>query len=65
MPAPKNHRTRHAIVRRHLPHLVDFYGCLYALSLAARHYKVHAMTESEARQAARCHGILAGNTSAW
>ena len=64
MPAPKNHKTRRAVVRRHLPHLVDFYDDLYALSLEARYYKGYAMTEGEARRAARCHGILERNIPA-
>ena len=59
MPAPKSRKARRAVVRRHLPRLVDFYDGLHALSLEARYYKGYAMTEGEARRAARCHGILA------
>ena len=61
MPAPQNHKERRAIVRRHLPHLVEPYDALYALSLAARYYDGYAMTESEGRRAARCHEMLSMN----
>ena len=64
MPAPRNHKTRRAIVRRHLPRLADFYGGLCALSPEARCYKGYAMTEGGARRAARCHGMLARNIPA-
>ena len=32
MPAPKNHKSRRALVKRHLPHLAEMYNDLYALS---------------------------------
>ena len=58
MPAPQSHRTRRALVGRHLPHLVEPYDALYALSLEARYYDGYAMTEYEGRRAARCHEML-------
>ena len=59
MPVPKSHRERRALVRRHLPHLVDPYEELYGLSLKARYYKGYAMTEKAWRKAARCREMLA------
>ena len=59
-PAPKSHRERRAIVRRHLPHLARLYGDLYGLSVEARYHKGYAMTEKQWRKAARCCEALAG-----
>ena len=59
MPAPKNHKARRVIVKRRLPHLVDFYNDLYSLSLEARYYNGYDMTEKEWRVAARCCEALA------
>ena len=59
MPTPKNHRARRAVVERHLPHLLDLYDDLYALSLEARYYKGYTMTENARRKAARCRDALA------
>ena len=61
MPAPTNHKARRALVERHLPHLLDPYDDLYALSLEARYYDGYNMAESEGRRAARCREILARN----
>ena len=59
-PAPKSHRERRAIVRQHLPHLVNPYDSLYSLSLEARYYRGYAMAEKSWRKAARCREALAG-----
>ena len=59
LPTPKNHKARRALVKRHLPHLVDFYDDLYSMSLEARYYNGYDMTEKEWRAAARCREALA------
>ena len=59
MPAPKSHRERRALVRRHLPHLVDPYEEIYGLSLKARYYKGYAMTEMSWYEAEGCREALA------
>ena len=64
MPAPKNHKSRRALVKRHLPHLAEMYNDLYALSLEARYYDGHNMAEYEGRRAARCYKSLAGSIPA-
>ena len=56
--APKSHRERRAVVRRHLPHLVDSYDGLYNLSLDARYHRGYAMTEKAWSEAARCREAL-------
>ena len=59
MPAPKSHREGRAVVRRHLPHLLDSYDGLYGLSLKARYYKGYAMTEMSWYEAEGCREALA------
>lgn len=56
--APKNHKERRAVVELQLPHLVDVYDDLYALSLTARYYKGYVTTENEWHVAVRCHELL-------
>ena len=63
-PAPKSHRERRAVVRRHLPHLVDSYDGLYNLSLDARYHRGYAMTEKSWSEAARCCEALGGGIPA-
>ena len=57
-PAPKSHRERRAVVRLHLPHLVNPYDTLYSLSLNARYHRGYAMTEKSWSEAARCREAL-------
>jgi len=64
MPAPKNHKSRRAPVKRRLPHLAEMYNDPYALSLEARHYDGRSMAEYEGRRAARCCKALAGSIPA-
>lgn len=59
MPTPRSHKARRALVKRHLPHLVEPYGDLYGLSLTARYYKGYAMTKKDRLRAAKCHETLA------
>ena len=60
-PVPMNHKERRAVVRRHLPHLVDLYDDLYTTSLEGRYYDGYSMTEKTWRKAARCYEALAGS----
>ena len=59
MQVPETHIARRAIVRRHLPRLLDLYDDLYGLSLKARYYEVYDMTEMAWRKAAQCREALA------
>lgn len=59
MPAPRSHKARRALVKQHLPHLVEPYGDLYGPSLTVRYYKGYAMTKNDRLRAARCHEMLA------
>ena len=59
IPAPKNHKERRAVVRRHLPHLAEMYNVLYSLSLVARYCDGYTMTENAWCEAARCRDALA------
>ena len=59
MPAPKSHKTRRAIARRHLPRLADFYNGLYSMSPEARYCNGYGMTEKEWQAVARCREALA------
>ena len=63
-PAPKSHRERRAIVKLHLPHLVDLYDDLYSLSLDARYHRGYAMAEKSWFEAARCCEELGGGIPA-
>ena len=63
-PAPKSHTERRAIVRRHLPRLVDPYDILYGLSLKAKYRKGYDMDEKPWRKAARCCEELGGGIPA-
>ncbi len=58
VPVPKNHNSRHNLVERHLPHLLDLYNDLYGQSLIARYSDGYTMTENEGLRAARCHEAL-------
>ena len=63
-PAPKSHRERRAIVKLHLPHLVNPYDILYGLTIEARYHKGYAMTEKQWRKAAQCCKELGGGIPA-
>ena len=63
-PAPKSHRERRAVVKRHLPHLVVFYDGLYGLSLDARYRRGYAMTEKSWRRAEESCEVLGGGIPA-